>query len=51
MMVDRFYRYDDLTRIVRQLAIDHPQLFSVGSLGKSTGGRDIGVVTATNSRT
>jgi murein tripeptide amidase MpaA len=48
---DRFYRYDDLTAILREHAKRRPDLFSVASLGKSHEGRDIWVVTATNTKT
>ena len=48
---DRFYRYDDLTRIIRGLAERHPALFAVESIGRSFEGRDIWVVTATNTAT
>ncbi|HEX3063230.1 MAG TPA: M14 family metallopeptidase [Usitatibacter sp.] len=48
---DRFYRYDDLTAILREHARRRPDLFSVGSLGKSHEGRDIWVVTATHAAT
>jgi murein tripeptide amidase MpaA len=48
---DRFYRYDDLTGILRDFAQRHPQLFAVESIGKSYEGRDIWVVTATNTAT
>jgi murein tripeptide amidase MpaA len=48
---DRFYRHDDLTAILREHARRRPDLFSVESLGKSHEGRDIWVVTATNTAT
>src|SRR5690348_2830913 len=45
---DRFYRYDDLTRLVQAFAEEHPRLMRVESIGKSHEGRDIWVVTVTN---
>ena len=48
---DRFYRHDDLTAILRDHAARRPDLFSVESIGKSHEGRDIWVVTATNTAT
>ncbi len=46
---DRFYRYADLAAILKGFATRHPRLFHVESIGKSHEGRDIWVVTATNS--
>ncbi|HEY4998198.1 MAG TPA: M14 family metallopeptidase, partial [Usitatibacter sp.] len=46
---DRFYRYSDLTEILRGFAERNPGLFRVESIGKSHEGRDIWVVTATQS--
>lgn len=48
---DRFYRYDDLTRLVKAYAAEYPQLVQVKSLGKSYEGRDIWLVTVTNTET
>jgi len=48
---DRFYRYGDLTAIIHQFAAEHPALVHVASIGKSHEGRDIWVVTITNSAT
>jgi len=45
---DRFYRYDELTRILQGLAGERPELFVLESIGKSHEGRDIWVVTATH---
>ncbi|MBL8156262.1 MAG: carboxypeptidase [Anaerolineae bacterium] len=45
---DRFYRYDDLTRLLHAYAAEFPQLIQVDSIGKSYEGRDIWLVTATN---
>lgn len=48
---DRFYRHDDLTAILHQFAAEQSQLFQVASMGKSNEGRDIWVVTVTNTAT
>jgi murein tripeptide amidase MpaA len=48
---DTYYRYDDLTQILQGFADEYPQLISVESIGKSYEGRDIWVVTVTNSAT
>ena len=48
---DRFYRYADLTEILESFARERPDLFSLRSIGRSYEGRDIWVVTATNTAT
>jgi murein tripeptide amidase MpaA len=48
---DRFYRYADLTAILKGFAQRHPLLFQVESLGRSHEGRDIWVVAVTNAST
>ncbi|MDQ2985045.1 MAG: M14 family metallopeptidase [Actinomycetota bacterium] len=48
---DRFYRYDDLTRILEGWAAEHPGLFELESIGKSFEGRDIWLATVTNAET
>jgi len=48
---DRFYRYADLTEILRGFAARAPGLFALESIGKSHEGRDIWVVAATSSKT
>jgi murein tripeptide amidase MpaA len=45
---DRFYCYDDLTRLLHEFAAEYPHLFKVESIGKSHEGRDVWLVTATN---
>jgi murein tripeptide amidase MpaA len=45
---DRNYRYDDLTRLLKTLAEQHPHLLRLESIGKSHEGRDVWLVTATN---
>ncbi len=48
---DKFYRYDDLTRILKAYADEYPQLVQVTSIGKSYEGRDIWLATVTNTAT
>ena len=48
---DRFYRYADLTAILEQLALEHPGLVALSSIGKSNEGRDIWLLTVTNAKT
>jgi murein tripeptide amidase MpaA len=45
---NRFYRYDELTRLLNEYAAEFPQLCKVESIGKSYEGRDIWLVTVTN---
>ena len=45
---NRFYRYTDLTRILKAYAKEYPNLIRVESIGKSHEGRDVWLVTATN---
>ncbi|MBC7869443.1 MAG: carboxypeptidase, partial [Chitinophagaceae bacterium] len=45
---DRYYRYEELTALLQAYAGEYPQLVSVASIGKSYEGRDIWLVTVTN---
>lgn len=45
---DKYYRYQDLTRLLRQYVRAYPQLLKLESIGKSHEGRDVWLVTATN---
>ncbi|MBM4421804.1 MAG: carboxypeptidase [Chloroflexi bacterium] len=45
---DTYYRYDDLTRILRSLADENPKLVRLESIGKSFVGREVWLVTVTN---
>jgi hypothetical protein len=45
---NKFYRYDDLTRILRAYADEYPQLVRLDSIGKSYEGRDIWLATVTD---
>ncbi|MBN1641370.1 MAG: carboxypeptidase [Anaerolineae bacterium] len=44
---DRFYRYEDLTRILGEYAEAHPGLVRLQSIGKSYEGRDVWLATVT----
>jgi murein tripeptide amidase MpaA len=48
---DRFLRYAELTELVHALAREHPQLVAIESIGRSHEGRDIWVLTVTNTAT
>jgi murein tripeptide amidase MpaA len=48
---DRYYRYDDLTRILKGFADEHPQLVALSSLGTSYEGREVWLLTVTNTAT
>jgi murein tripeptide amidase MpaA len=48
---DRFYRYDELTDVLHALAREFPQLVAVESIGRSHEGREIWVLTVTNTAT
>ena len=52
-MIDynRFYRYNEFTVTLKALCAKHPALLQMESIGKSHEGRDIWVVTATNTAT
>ena len=45
---NRFYRYDDLTRLLHEYVAEYPGLLKVESIGKSHAGREIWLVTVTN---
>ena len=48
---DRFYRYNDLTKILKDAAVKYPHLLALTSIGKSFEGRDIWLISATNTKT
>ena len=48
---DRYYRYDDLSRIIHEFAAEYPQFITLESIGKSYEGRDIWLATVTNQET
>ncbi len=45
---DRYYRYDELTALLRSFAAEHPGLVQIESIGKSYEGRDIWLATVTD---
>ncbi len=45
---DRYYRYNDLARILREFADAYPKLVKLESIGKSYEGRDVWLATVTN---
>jgi murein tripeptide amidase MpaA len=48
---DRFYRYDELRELLHAFAREHPSLVAIESIGRSHEGRDILVLTVTNTKT
>jgi murein tripeptide amidase MpaA len=51
ILFDRYYRYQDLTRILEELAAAYPALAQISSIGKSYEQRDVWLATVTNSAT
>ncbi len=47
----RFYRYDDLMRLLRAFAAEHPQYIALEAIGRSHEGREIPLLTITNAAT
>jgi murein tripeptide amidase MpaA len=45
---NKFYRYNELTRLLKAYAKEYPNLIRLESIGKSHEGRDIWLITATN---
>src|SRR5215207_942766 len=45
---DKFYRYDELTRLLKGYAKEYPDLIRLESIGQSYEGRDVWLITATN---
>lgn len=48
---DRYYRYAELTALLRAWAAEYPAIATLGSIGRSGEGRDIPVMTITNPAT
>ena len=48
---DRYYRYDELTAVLKAFADEHPDLVKLETLGQSYEGRDVHLVTVTNFHT
>jgi murein tripeptide amidase MpaA len=47
---NKFYRYNELTRLLKAYSKEYPNLIRLESIGKSHEGRDVWLVTATNFR-
>lgn len=45
---DKYYRYDELTKLLKAYAKEYPNLLKLSSIGKSHEGREAWLVTATN---
>ncbi len=45
---DRFYRYEELSKLLHEYESEYPNLIKVQTIGKSHEGRDVWLVTATN---
>ena len=45
---NKYLRYDELTRLLKQYAKEYPNLLKLDSIGKSYEGRTVWLVTATN---
>jgi len=45
---NRFYRYNQLTRLLKDYVKEYPNLLRLESIGKSHEGRDVWLITATN---
>ncbi len=48
ILFDRYYKYEELTELLRDLAKQHSNLLQLETIGKSNEGRDIWVITITN---
>jgi len=48
---DRYYKFPELTQLLKDYAAEYPGLVDLESIGKSTEGRDIWLVTVTNKST
>ena len=48
---NRYYKYDELTELLRAFVAEYPKLVQLESVGKSSEGRDIWLVTVSNSET
>jgi Zinc carboxypeptidase len=48
---NKFYRYNEFTRLLKAYAKEYPNLIQLQSIGKSYEGREVWLVTATNFKT
>ena len=44
---NKFYRYNELTRLLKAYTKEYPDLIRLESIGKSHEGRDVWLITAT----
>ena len=44
---NKFYRYNELTRLLKEYAKEYPNLIRLESIGKSHEGREVWLITAT----
>jgi murein tripeptide amidase MpaA len=51
LQYNRYYRYEEFTRVLHELVKSNPKLLAIESIGKSHEGRDIWLVTASNADT
>ena len=51
LQFDTYYRYDDLTEILRAFAAERPDLVTLSSIGTSFEGREVWLATVTNAAT
>ncbi len=48
---DRFYNYEEMTQVLKDLAAGYPDFLKLESIGKSSEGRDMWMMTVNNTRT
>lgn len=51
ILFNRYYRYEELTKLLREFETEFPKLVKVESIGQSHEGRDIWIVEVTNAET
>src|SRR5258708_37876350 len=47
-LFNKFYRYEELTELLKAYAVEYPDLFTIQSIGRSHEGREVWLMTATN---
>lgn len=48
MRFDKYYRYDEMSKLLHQYATEYPNLVHIESIGKSFEGREVWLLTVTN---
>ena len=48
---DRFYNYEEMTQALKDLAAGYPEFLKLESIGKSSEGRDMWMMTVNNAKT